>query len=234
MYIEKIDFPNGIPISYEAWQIGSYHLHTHKDVIEILLVIKGKAKVTISFETFEMNEGDYVVIRESDSHTFSATYSGCEIVSLYFRMEDYLNKIPYLYYVIFGCESFDLAKYRNETSKIRKMIISIILNLIKADEKSMKEAEKGAKDLLWLLVNDYDMIKYYNRKWDVPFSKIEKYYKIMSYIFDYYYIKNIQEYISQKEYYSKSYITHFFKEVGASSFKDLLAYVRLFKSEEML
>jgi AraC-like DNA-binding protein len=56
----------------------------------------------------------------------------------------------------------------------------------------------------------------------------------MGYIFDYYYMKTIQEYIAQNEYYSKSYITHLFKEVGASSFKDMLDYVRIFKSEEML
>ena len=64
------------------------------------------------------------------------------------------------------------------------------------------------------------MIKYYNRKWNAPFSKIEKYYVIMGYIFKYYSMRNIREYISQNEFYSKSYITHLFKEVGASSFKD--------------
>ena len=123
MFIEKVNFPYEIPISYEGWQGGSYHLHCHKDVIELLMVIKGKAKVVISCETFEMSEGDYVVIRESDSHSYSAAESGCEIVSLYIRMQDYLEKIPYLYYVIFACESFDLAKYRNETARIRKMQI---------------------------------------------------------------------------------------------------------------
>ncbi len=234
MYFEEIDFQEGIPVSYEGWQAGSYHLHAHKDVIEILMVIKGKAKVAVSCETFDMDEGDYVVIRESDSHTFSAAVSGCEIVSLYFKMSAYLGKIPYLYYVIFGCESFDLAKYRNETAKLRRMMTSILLHLIRADESSIGEAIKGAENLLWILVNDYDMVKYYNRKWDAPFVKVEKYYKIMGYIFDFYYIKNIQEYISQQEHYSKSYITHLFKEVGASSFKDMLGYVRLFKSEEML
>lgn len=234
MYLEKIDFPKDIPITYEGWQAGRYHLHAHKDVIEILMIIKGKTKVIVSCETFEMDEGDYVVIRESDSHTFSAADSGCEIVSLYLKMGDYLDRIPYLYYVIFGCESFDLAKYRNETAKIRGMIAAIIMNLIRGDATSINEAIKAAENLLWLLVNDYDMAKYYNRNWDAPFRKVEKYYKIMGYIFDHFYMKNIQEYIAQNEHYSKSYITHLFKEVGASSFKDMLDYVRIFKSEEML
>ena len=234
MYNEKINFPYGVPISYEGWQGGNYHLHIHKDVIEILMVLKGKVKLTVSCEKFEMSEGDYAVIRESDSHFFSAAESGCEIVSLYIRMQDYLEKIPYLYYVIFACESFDLAKYRNETAKIRTMIGEIIQNLIRADDESLSEAKKGADHLIWRLVNDYDMVKYYNRKWDAAFNKTEKYYVIMGYIFNHYHLRNIREYISQNEFYSKSYISHLFKEVGASSFKDMLDFVRIFKSDEML
>jgi len=234
MFVENVIFPYEIPISYEGCQGGSYHLHSHKDVIEILMLIKGKAKVVVSCENFEMDEGDYVVIRESDSHSYSAAESSCEMVSLHIRMQDYLEKIPYLYYVIFACESFDLAKYRNETARIRNMIGSIVLNLIRGDRISLMEAKKGADDLLWLLVNDYDMVKYYNRKWDAPFSKIEKYYVIMGYIFNYYPMRNIREYISQNEFYSKSHITHLFKEVAASSFKDMLDFVRIFRSEEML
>ncbi len=234
MYFERILFPDGLPIAYEGCQIGSLHMHAHKDVIEILMVIRGKAKVTVSCENFVMDEGDYVVIRESDSHTISAIVSRCEIVSLYFDMSAYIGKIPYLYYVIFGCESFDLAKYRNETAKIRRMISSIISNLIQGSNTGTDEAVKCAENLLWILVNDYDMIKYYNRKWDTPFTKVEKYYKIMAYIFQDYHIKNLQEYISQKEHYSKSYVTHLFKEVGATSFKDMLGFVRVFRSEEIL
>lgn len=234
MYVEKINFPYRIPVSCEGWKGGSYHLHSHKDVIEIFMVIKGKANLAVSCENFEMEEGDYVVIRESDSHSFSAAETDCEIVSLYIRMQDHLDKIPYLYYVIFACESFDLAKYRNETLRIRNMIAAVVKNLIGGDPDQLNEAQKGAEDLLQLLVNDYDLIKYYNRKWDAPSNKIEKYYTIMGYIFNYYFMRDIREYISQNEFYSKSYITHLFKEVGASSFKDMLDYARIFKSEEML
>ncbi len=234
MYIEKIDFPPGRSLHYEGWQVGSYHLHTHKGVIEILMVAKGKAKVTMSFECFDLNQGDYIVIRESDSHSFTASDSGCEIISLYFNMDAYIGKFPYLPYVLFGCESFDLAKYRNETAKIRNLILSILIRLIKGDEKSVDEAIQTADSLMWLLVNDYDMIKYYNRKWDASYSKIEKYYIIMEYIFKYYHMKNPQDLISREEHYSKSYITHLFKEVGASSLKDMLDFIRVYHSEEML
>ncbi len=234
MYIEKIEFPPGVPISYEGWQLGSYHLHTHKNVIEILMVAKGKANVTMSFERFELNQGDFIAIRESDSHSFSASDSGCEVISLYFDMDAYVEKFPYLHYVLFACESFDLAKYRNETSKIRNLILAILIRLIRGDQKSLDEAMRAAEDFVWILVNDDDMIKYYNRKWDASYSKIEKYYAIMGYLFENYYTKNPLELIAKEVHYSKSYISHLFKDVGASSLKDMLGFIRIYHSEEML
>jgi len=234
MYIENVEFIYDCPISFEAWETGSYHLHCHRDVIEVLMVLSGKARVKVSFEEFQLDEGDYVVIRESDSHAFSAIGSSCRLVSLYFRMEDYKKQIPYLAYIYFACESFDLARYRNETSRLREMISSVIYNLAKNQPVCLEEAKKGAENLLWVLVSDYDMITYYNRNWDVPFSKIEKYYRIMSYIMENSDMKNLQEYISSQEHYSKSYIMHLFKEVGGSSFRDVHDYTRLFRSEKML
>lgn len=234
MYIEKIEFPPGVPISYEGWQLGSYHLHTHKNVIEILMVAKGKANVTMSFERFELNQGDFIAIRESDSHAFTALDSGCEVISLYFDMNAYVEKFPYLHYVLFACESFDLAKYRNETAKIRNLILAILIRLIRGDQKSIDEAVLTAEDLVWVMVNDYDMIKYYNRKWDASYSKIEKYYAIMGYLFENYNMKNPLELISKEVHYSKSYISHLFKDVGASSLKDMLGFIRIYHSEEML
>jgi AraC-like DNA-binding protein len=234
MYIEKIDFPLGVPISYEGWQLGSYHLHAHKNVIEILMVTKGKANVTMSFEHFELNQGDFIAIRESDSHSFSASDSGCEVISLYFDMNAYIEKFPYLHYVLFACESFDLAKYRNETAKIRNLILAVLIRLVRGDKRSLNEAVHTAEDLVWILVNDYDMIKYYNRKWDASYSKIEKYYAIMGYLFENYYMKNPLELIAKEVHYSKSYISHLFKDVGASSLKDMLGFIRIYHSEEML
>lgn len=234
MYTEPILFAPDLPIAYEGWQVGNYHLHSHQDVIEIFLVLKGKVDLTVSFERFEMNQGDYVVIGNYDSHSFSANSADCEVVSLYLRMQDYKEKIPYLYYVLFACESFDLAKYRNETAKIRLLITSILLRLIQGSKEDLVIAKKTAEQLIWLLVNDYDMIKYYNRKWDVPYKKIEKYYTITGYLFEHYSMKNLLEYIAQKEHYSKSYISHLFREISSSSIKDNLEFIKVYKSEEKL
>jgi len=195
------------------------------------MILRGNASVKAGFENFEMVAGDYIVIREMDSHAFTAADAKCEVLTLHLRMEDYLLQIPYLKYVYFACESFDLAEYKNEAQRLRRMIASVVTQLVASDSKSHQEAQRGVRDLLWILVSDYDLKNYYSRKWDAGYSKTEKYYKIMGYIVDNYPMKNLQEYIAEHECYSKSYIAHLFKEVGNTSYKDFVDYVRVSMSE---
>ena len=230
MYVEAIPFEQDMPLAFDAYKMNYYHLHCHEDAVEVLMVISGNAHVKVSFEQFEMKEGDYILINNGDSHSIYATDSNCKTVSLYFNLSAYKDQIPYLDYVIFACESFDLAKYKNETQHLRKIISTLLLNLIKYTDDSSNNIikdgiKKSAEELFWVFVNDYDMKNYYNRNWNIGYSKSEKYYNIMKYIFENYYMKNIVEYIAQNEYYSKSYITHFFKQVSASSFQDVLTYI---------
>lgn len=239
MYVETIPFEQDLPITFDGHKMSHYHLHCHEGVIEVLLIISGSAHVKVSFEQFDMNEGDYIIINNADSHSIYATDSNCQTASLYFNLASYREQIPYLEYVLFACESFDLVKYKNETQYLRRMIANLLLSLIKDNEEFSSKGtrdnlKKAAEELLWIFVNDYDMKNYYSRNWNAGYSKTEKYYKIMKYIFENYDKKNLMEYISKNEFYSKSYITHLFKQVGASSFQDVLTYVRLYKSEILL
>lgn len=232
MYTEKISFENGYLVSCEVNRVCSYHLHCHENVIEVLALVKGSADVKVSFEDFIMREGDFIVINKEDSHSIYPQGLDCEVISLYFDIEKLTEHIPYLGYVLFACESFDLVKYKNENSKIREKICRIIFGLL---ENNCKEkTNEIALEFIRTLANDYDMRNYYSRNWDAGFSKVEKYYKIMQYLYDDYHRKNLAEYIAMEEFYSKSYITHLFKAVGASSFQDILIYFRLYKSEKML
>lgn len=238
MYIEPIHFEPDMPIAFDAYKASFYHLHCHEDAIEVLILLSGSARVKVSFEEFDLKEGDYIVINREDSHSIYASDSKCETASLFFNMAGYREQIPYLDYVLFACESFDLAMYKNETQTLRRMIFSVLLHLTAyqgAREPDLKESLlRSAEELLWHLVNEYDMKNYYSRNWNAGFHKTETYYKIIKYILENYEMKNLMDYISKNEFYSKSYITHLFKQVGASSFQDVLTYVRLYRSERLL
>lgn len=232
MYTEKVFFEEDHLVSYEALNIFHYNLHCHEEVTEVLLLTKGSANVKVSFENFMMREGDFIVINKEDSHSIYPQSSGCNVVSLYFNMSKLVDHIPHCGYVVFACESFDLAKYKNDVQRLRKIICEMSISLIEKDAKD--KINEMAIEFMKTLINNYDMKNYYSRNWEAGFSKIQKYYKIMMYINLNYHRNNLAEYIANKEFYSKSYITHLFKEVSANSFQDVLTYFRLYKSERML
>jgi len=239
MYLETIPFEPDMPVAFDAYKASFYHLHCHEDVVEVLILLSGSARVKVSFEEFDLKEGDYIVINTEDSHSIYATDAKCEAASLYFNMAGYREHIPYLDYVLFACESFDLVKYKNETQTLRRMISNVLLQLVASQRNPRDQALKenlmhSSEELLWIFVNEYDMKNYYSRNWNAGYHKTETYYKVMKYILENYQMKNLMDYISKNEFYSKSYITHLFKQVGASSFQDVLTYARLYRSERLL
>ncbi|GAB1476323.1 hypothetical protein MASR2M70_11570 [Bacillota bacterium] len=234
MYVEPIFFQNGLPIALEVSTVTNYHLHSHEGVIEVLLLLRGTADVKVSFEHFLMKTGDFIVINSGDSHSIYAQGNSAVVLSIYFDMNKLREHIPHLEYVLFACESFDLVRYKNETHRLRNMIGNLALTLALAGEGDGPLIQKLALDFVGLLVRDYDMKNYYSRNWDAGDRKTEKYYRITGYIFRHYSMPNLVEYISSKEHYSKSYIVHLYKEVGASSFQGVLTYIRLFRSEKLL
>jgi AraC-like DNA-binding protein len=230
--MEPVFFQKDLPVALEVEEVTSCHLHCHEGVIEVLLLLEGEAEVKVSFEHFPMKAGDFVVINNGDSHSIYALGRDAVILSLYFDIQQLKEHIPYLEYVLFACESFDLVKYKNETHKLRKMLGNMAVAMVEGEQVS--NLYKLSVDLISLLARDYDTKNYYSRNWDAGEKKTEKYYRIMGYIYRDYSRPNLVEHIAENEHYSKSHIVHLFKEVCASSFQDVLAYIRLSKAEKRL
>lgn len=234
MYIENVQFNSNSSVSYEAFSLSKYHLHCHKEAIEILYVLKGIANVRVVFEDFLLKEGDYIVIDRGDSHFINSVNGECYIVSLYINLNQYRNKYPFIDYVWFTCESFDLVHYKNQVHLLSKMILEIIRNLMSEENETIEKVSEITDRLVEILVKKYNICNYYNRNANISNLKMEKYYTIMRYIYEHYEMDHLIDYISQQEHYSKSYITHLFKEVGAISFQDILTYERISHSLELL
>lgn len=231
MYTEIISFDKS-PVIVNVYKIDEYTLHCHEDAIEIIFVLKGKVKVKVSFEYFTLREGDYVVVNREDSHRIWRQGTADNLVAIFhISLKQYRNSFPHIYYVLFSCESFDLAKYKGQTSQLRQMLLKLVGSMIRGKGEA---AETITNRLINVLVKEYSLEQYYNRNTFINADKIEKYYTIMKYICEKYYDKNILQTISQNEFYSKSYISHLFKEVGAASFQDILGYIRVYKAERLL
>lgn len=235
MYTESILLDGRSPVNMNVYKIDEYTLHCHEDAIEIIFVLKGAVKVKVSFEYFTLREGDYVVVNREDSHKIWRHDKADNIVAIFhISLEHYRACFPYIYYVLFTCESFDLAKYKGQTNQLRQLLLKLMDSIIRGGGEAGETAEDITARLMNVLVKEYSLERYYNRNKDISADKIEKYYTIMKYIYEKYHDKNILQDISRNEFYSKSYISHLFKEVGAASFQDVLGYIRVYKAERLL
>lgn len=235
MYTEIISFDEESPVIMNVYKVDEDALHCHEDLIEIIFVLKGKVKVKVSFEYFTLSEGDYVVVNKEDSHKIWRQGETDNMVAIFhISLQYYHTYFPHIDYVLFCCESFDLAKYKGETHQLRQMLLKLMDSVMQGEENPEEATEDIATRLMNVLVKEYSLDRYYNRNTDVGNDKIEMYYTVMKYIYEKYHDKNILQNISRNEFYSKSHISHLFKEVGAASFQDILGYIRVYKAERLL
>lgn len=231
MYTESILFDKS-PVIMNVYNIDEYTLHCHEDAIEIIFVLKGEVKVKVSFEYFTLGEGDYVVVNREDSHKIWRSGAKDNIVVIFqLSLKHYRAFFPHIYYVLFSCESFDLVKYKGQTNQLRQLLIKLLECMIRGGADETVQLTTG---LMKVLVREYSLERYYNRSKDISAEKLETYYKIMKYIYEQYHDKNILQDISRKEFYSKSHISHLFREVSGAGFQDILGYLRVYKAERML
>jgi AraC-like DNA-binding protein len=218
-----------------VYNIHEYTLHCHEDAIEIIFVLKGTVKVKASFEYFTLSEGDYVVVNREDSHKIWRQDKNDNMVAVFHISLDYYHTyFPYLYYVLFACESFDLARHKGQTAHLRQLLLKLMDSILQGEEKSRETTADITTSLMQLLVEEYSLEKYYNRNEEINPIKLETYYTIVQYINEKYQNKTILQDISRNEFYSKSYISHLFKEVSGAGFQDILGYIRVFKAERLL
>jgi AraC-like DNA-binding protein len=235
IYTERISFDDAVPIAVNVCHIDEYPLHCHEDAIEIIFVLQGSVQVKISFEHFTLSEGDFVIVNREDSHKICRQDADDNMVAIFHvSLQSYRATFPHIDYVIFACESFDLAKYKGQTAKLRRLLLKLLDSLSQGGDKAGQTAANMADSLMQVLVGEYSLERYYNRSQDISADKLAIYYSIIQHIYENYPDKNLLQDISRRKFYSESYISHLFKEVGAASFQDILGYIRVFRAERLL
>lgn len=235
MYTKRIAFDNKLPVCMAVSHIDEVPLHCHEDTIEIILVLRGAVNVKSSFEFFTLLEGDYVVVNREDAHKIWRHDTEDNLIAVFhLSLQPYRAAFPHIDYVIFTCESFDLARYKGQTGQLRRLLLELADSLRQRGEKAGRTAADLAARLVRTLVADYSLEQYYNRSARLNADKLATYYTVVKYMYEQYPSKTLLQDIAHQEFYSKSYISHLFKEVGAASFQDILGYIRVFRAERLL
>jgi AraC-like DNA-binding protein/mannose-6-phosphate isomerase-like protein (cupin superfamily) len=239
---------------YRAHVVSLRHssCHKHDDIMEIVLVLSGHVFAHVSFENFYLEKGDYIVINTGDPHFLQNTAiptanaianptsvqsigelkpdpdDGDDdpvVVILHIDLNAYAEISPHLKFLLFTLESFDLARYKHQENHIREMIVRILCG---------KPASEHVLQLMALLVSEYTSQNYYNRNAYMTEEKQRKYFEIIEIMARQYPERDVLSAVAKKMFYSKSYILHLFREIGTSSFTDILTFYRIAAAEKFL
>ena len=203
------------------------------EVLTVVYVLEGEVYTKVSCEEFRATAGEYLVINQGDPYFLTGTesYPDSSIVALLqFDLTSFDYVSPYLLDILFACESFDLPRYKNEELLLRNMLTRII----KYYETQDRHLASSCRDFLTILVKGYTLYNYYNRAENLSQEKVETYFRITQYMASNLCAKNLLNMVAKKEHYTKTYISHLFREVAFGSFSDTLSFLRIFEAEKML
>jgi AraC-like DNA-binding protein/mannose-6-phosphate isomerase-like protein (cupin superfamily) len=232
MFEAFVEFAPSGAVTSVVQTIRRTNLHMHPSALEIVYVLRGALHVKVSCEDFDLRAGDFAVLNRGDPHQLSGSTDNVTAI-LHVAVAEFTDIDPLVEHIVFACESFDLARYRRQESLLRGLLLDLFDASLPAGGGAAGSNEV-ARELMRLLCDGYSLENYYNRHSPPTRSQQEKFRTIVRYLWRYAAQRNVLDVIADREHYSKSYVSHLVKDVGAVSFSDLLVYFRVALAETLL
>lgn len=235
-FLQKIHFRDS-PFHIFARSVQSMPIHMHNGV-EFLYVLKGRVKIKISFNHYELNEGDFLLINTFEVHALEAlpsTDKEQESLLLILQCDEQM----------FGKEehffAFDPFYYQNyhqeQVIKVKSLMVELYVNAEKVS--AAKQAETVMREiaeicLRFFQIQHYDIV----HKSESPFHDSHVKMDRIGNTFRYFYLEfdnKIQlEQVAEREYIDKYYASHLIKSGTGSTFQNMLNIVRVDRAEVLL
>jgi len=225
----QVGFPPGTRVRTDVQIIGRTNLHAHSNAVEIVYVLRGGLHVRVSSEKFDLEAGDYVVVNRMDPHTLSGTADNVTAV-LHLKLEEFRDVDPFAEDIMFACESFDLPRYRKQESLLR----GLVLDVIEAAPTDAAQLDVHAASLFRTLCSGYSLADYYQRDRPLIGAQRDRFLSMMAYIQHHPGTRDLLDEVAREHHYSKSYVSHFVKDVAAISFSSAVMAVRVMRAEILL
>jgi AraC-like DNA-binding protein len=162
MYPEIIEFSERIPLKASVRRIDEYPYHWH-DAVEIILVLEGKAEVTLLGETFLLKENDIAVVNLEEPHRLKKHGGTNRLLLLEIDPSFCRRNAPDFDYVLFRCCSARNEAEAPEKYRCLKERITWLVQLIPDGEvQSYQEAsiKAGLGELLTYMTDSFDYLRY--------------------------------------------------------------------------
>lgn len=239
---EKIYFNEGIPLKIEVHSISRFPLHWHEDITEIVLPIKGSVDIKANFEEIHLEEGDFFFINNNSIHYIKSDNES--IVLLFYIDLNYFEKqFPYIKYMFFRNSFFEelqdkcqlnLKTLEKFNIQFRNLLISIFAETLNPTV-SAHMFDNLIHKLVYQMIYEFNWLQLLKKNGDfISSAQLDRYHRIVKYIQENYDKKINLEDIVSKEYVTKTYFSHFWKNLSSYSFSERVNYERVLKSEFLL
>jgi len=225
----------GSSVTASVSSITRTPLHMHSGVLEVVYVMAGELHVKISSEAFHLVAGDYVVLNQLDAHMLVGSGDNVTAV-IHIDLAQFLDVDPFVLDVVFACESFDLARFRKQEGLLRGLVLDLVAGCLEEQRSGhpVSSLHEQARRLMRILCYEYSLENYYNRVEQKVEGRREKFLTILRFMRENHASRNLLDLAARQLHYSKSRISHLVKSTSATSFGDLLTWVRVHESELLL
>lgn len=231
---QYISYPPDMPVSISLASITSYPLHWH-DTIEILYVLKGTLKVTITSDSYNLIEKDLEIINIDETHMISSEDSNNIVLIFHidpYFFEKYYSDIENM--IFFTNTTEDNAQEGEAYEELRTFLSKIVCEAVQKQDNYDEEIESVLINMLYHLINNFHYLMYENEEIKEKEDLLARYHRISKYIVNNYNDNITLNDIAKHEFLSTDYLSHTIKDVTGHSFTDLLNLNRVEEARKLL
>lgn len=162
MYPEIIEFSEQLPLKASVRQIDEYPYHWH-NAVEIILMLEGKAEVTLKGETYLLKEKDVAVVNVDEPHRITKNGGTNRLLFVQIAPAFCGHVDPDFEYVLFQCCSACHEAETPEKYRCLKEHIVRLVQLLPDDETDSghEEAVRAClEELLVYMIHSFDYLRY--------------------------------------------------------------------------
>ncbi len=236
MLKERNIFTEELPINVTTAKIDKYPRHFHDD-IEIVYVITGKIAVQNGYYMYELSSGDITIINEKEIHSFEKISENNMVMMVRLNLnyfETYYKNLRNSFFII-----NDKKSQKAYIQAMREILAGIMMDLLKKGYGYEHKVIESTHNLITCMLTNFQMddgsgIAESDAKCNGKRILTIRLRRIMSYMYENYKTKITLEEIANLEHLSIYYLSHIIKEATGLSFQDLLSFIRVDESKNLL
>lgn len=243
-YVEQIGYKSEAFSKAKLESIVYYPFHIHENSLEILCVLNGDVKIWDSAATYILSYGDVHIFNCNVPHRIISTDPKSIILTTHISLSHYEYFFKELESARFICDTDSQADDYSMDIKYLRFMLARLYQLYMT-ENSMAKLEKHTKDLLHLLLTQFQKYIYKeneNKTVDIVrlqnlghvYKSYERMYKIADYVEAHYHEKLSLKKVADMEFLSASHLSRYIKNSMGISFSQLVSITRCHKAAALL